>query len=374
MPQPSDALDLRRADEGVLLDALEVGPPARPRRGLPPVGPRCARRRPSADEQAATTSRPCCTTPTPSCGPPAHRRSAGGVDAPDGVDARDRPAPRRRHRTRPRRRWPAWSRTCPHPTCGSSTPPSVRSPSCPTSSDGRCCWPTTRACPTSAQEPGAARALARALRRAGRRGDLDRRPDALQEDGCEDLDAVGDWCLGLATSREEAEVDAGHRAARRLCRDVTRRPSRPTPGRGPARHPRHGSADPGLGPDRWVPSAGSPTRTAHGERWSAACRPADEDAADTAASRSGDAARPRIDATGRPCDTHDPFAADIGETDPFGPPASARTPSPRRRTTTPSAAETTTRSRPPQMTRSHPPGTTTASWTTPCARLTRSVR
>ncbi len=239
MSQPRDALDLRRATEGVLLDALEVRHPlslAEAYHRTVPAAHAVARRLMSSADDIEDLLLAAYTQlweSPPTAGPLEGwmRRTVWTL----GVD-----------RLRAAGAAPA------SPSLAGLVPdlpaPDVRFldaaeraiAELPDEERRALLLAHDKGVPTSAQEPGAAQALARALSAlAGPETSAADRA-ALDEDGCQDVDAMGDWCLGLATSREEAEVDeaietrpgcaAVSRAARRGRRRVEGLPATPDMG------------------------------------------------------------------------------------------------------------------------------------------------
>ncbi|MEE8602374.1 RNA polymerase sigma factor [Euzebya tangerina] len=205
MPQPTDALDFRRAHESVILDALAVGHPlalAEAYHRAVPAAHAVARRLMSgADAVEALLLKVFGSlwTDPPTSGPLEGwvRRQTWAMGVESLRESGTAPA---------------------SPSAAGLLPdlpaPDVRFLDAAERAIAELAEDERRALllahdkgvPTTGQEPGSADALTRALMAlAGPENSTGDRA-ALHEDGCDDLDKIGDWCLGVASAREHADV------------------------------------------------------------------------------------------------------------------------------------------------------------------------
>ncbi len=207
MPQPSDAFDLRRAPESALLDALEVAHPlalAEAYHRTVPAAHAVARRLMSAADDIESLLLAAYTQlweSPPSTGPLEGwiRRTIWTL----GID-----------RLRASATAPA------SPSLAGLVPdlpaPDVRFldaaeraiAELPDNQRRALLLAHDKGVPSGGQESGAALALSEALLALAGPETASGDRSAMLDDPCDDLIPLGDWCLGVASSREEAEVNA----------------------------------------------------------------------------------------------------------------------------------------------------------------------
>ncbi|MGI9017123.1 MAG: RNA polymerase sigma factor [Euzebya sp.] len=207
MPQPTDALDFRRAHESVVLDALALGHPlalAESYHRSVPAAHAVARRLMSGVDQVESLLLGVYTQlwqDTPSSGPLEGwvRRTTWAL----GVERLRQDG------------------TAPASPSAAGLLPDLPAPDVrfldaaeraiaelPDDERRALLLAHDKGVPSAGQESGATDALVRALvSLAGPETSAGDRA-ALHEDGCDDLPALGDWCLGVASAREETDINS----------------------------------------------------------------------------------------------------------------------------------------------------------------------